>query len=159
MATFKAMNKEQIVSAINSIQKNGKKLDNDIQKAALSIVQHVNQFHEVSLVNRLIEAMPKGSRVNALREWMMKHAKVTFNEAEQVFEPSREEPKNFDLALAEHWTSCKPEPKFRPINLQEEVNKLVKRAMTAANSENASKHNISEDLLEKLLDLAVIEEN
>lgn len=158
MTNFKAMDKVAIDKAITSIKTRGTKLDNDIQKAALSIVLHVNDHHEVSLVNKLIDAMPKGSRVNALREWFMKHGKVVFNEEEQVFEPSRDAAKDFDLALAEHWTSCKPEPKFRPIDLQKEIDKLFARAKKAANSEDAKKHNIPKKTLEALGALATEEE-
>lgn len=73
------MNKEQIVKAISSIDNRGKKLDKDIQECAVSILNHCKDNGEVSLVNKLWFAMPKGSRRNALAEWFLAFGAIEVN--------------------------------------------------------------------------------
>lgn len=63
-----------ITKAIVSIQGRGKKLDADIQHAALSIIDHIAGpgSGDVSLAEQLVHALPKGSRKTALVTWFAK---------------------------------------------------------------------------------------
>jgi hemerythrin superfamily protein len=145
------MDVKKITAQISSISGRGKKWDRDVQTCALSIVQHVNEHHEVSLVNLLVDSMPKGSRSNALREWFVKHGKVVFNEEDQIFMQVKTElRKDFQLAIDEQWTECKPEPAFKPLDLQVQIDRLFDRAQKAASSDRKDEHAIPSELLEYL---------
>lgn len=69
-----------ITAAIGSITKRGAKLDADIQHCALSILAHVDQHNNVTLINDLYKGMPKGSRKAALSEWLLAFGKCKANE-------------------------------------------------------------------------------
>lgn len=65
-----------IEAAIVSIGKSGKKLDDLIQQAAVSVVQHIEKCGDITLANRLQVSMPKGSRSNALTAFLLAVGKV-----------------------------------------------------------------------------------
>lgn len=56
---------------IVSIKGRGAKLDADIHQAALSVCAHHAQHGDTTLANRLLAAMPKSGRRNALQSWML----------------------------------------------------------------------------------------
>ncbi|ABW23082.1 hypothetical protein [Pseudomonas phage PAXYB1] len=70
---------EEINRAIDAIRVRGKELDEAIQLTGLSIIHHIDQCGDVTVVKALYEAMPKGSRRNALVEWLVLHGKVQVN--------------------------------------------------------------------------------
>ena len=77
-----------IDKAIASIKNRGAKLDGDIQVAGLSVLAHVDAHGDTTLVDRLYNAMPKGSRRLALAEWLLAYGKV---EALQANNPEHKE--------------------------------------------------------------------
>lgn len=56
---------------IVSIKGRGAKLDADIHQAAVSVLAHHDQHGDTTLANRLLAAMPKSGRRNALQSWML----------------------------------------------------------------------------------------
>lgn len=104
-----------ITTAIDSIQRRGKKLDHDIQVAALSAMQHHAQCGDVSLINRLVEAMPKGSRVNALRAFIETFGAVRYDAESKKFVHVKGG--TFELGTAREimWSEFKPEQAYQPI--------------------------------------------
>jgi hypothetical protein len=143
--------KASIVSAIASIQTSGAKLDNDIWIAAVSAMSHHAKHGNPHLINDLVTAMPKGSRVNALRDYILAHGKVKFNEKEKVFTHDKEG--NFDLdgALAISWVEFKPEAEYKPIDVLKLVKSLAKK-VAEAKEENGDK--CSEDQAKAVMGLA-----
>lgn len=117
-----------INKAIASIHTRGKRLDNDIQLAALSVINHVEEHRDVTVVNTLIDAMPKGSRVNALREFILQHGKVAYNEETKDFSFNRDAETDLEGAAAIMWTEFKPEAPFVPLDLMGSLTKLLKKA-------------------------------
>lgn len=65
-----------ITKAITSIATRGAKLDGDIQLAGLSVLSHIAQHGDVTLADKLVQAMPKGARKLALVEWMLAFGQV-----------------------------------------------------------------------------------
>lgn len=124
-------NKADIDKAIKSIQTRGKKLDADIWVAAVSAMAHHAEHGDVTLVNNLVSAMPKGARVNALREFILCFGKVTYDEQNKVFAHDKEG--NFDLegAMETSWTEFKPEPAYVPFDALKAMAKLVKSVQAA----------------------------
>ncbi len=120
-----------IVSAIEDIRSTGKKLDNMIQVAACSVIQHVGKHGDITLVNTLVEAMPNGSRVNALRDFIGTFSKAEYDEATKAFKFNKE--KKTDLAGAEAimWTEFKPEQPYVAFDLQKLLASVLKKADAA----------------------------
>ncbi|NRA42962.1 MAG: hypothetical protein HRU21_11745 [Pseudomonadales bacterium] len=116
-----------IETAISSIATRGARLERDIWVAAVSAMAHHAKHGDVTIVNKLVAAMPKGSRVNALRDFITCHGKVTFDEENQVFVHDKEG--NFDLegATAKSWTEFKPEPKYQPVDAAKLIAALAKK--------------------------------
>lgn len=74
ITTAKAIN-----TAIDSIARRGKTLDNDIQVCALSCLNHHNEHGDITLLNRLWLGMPKGSRRKSLTDWVLQFGAVQGN--------------------------------------------------------------------------------
>ena len=104
-----------IKSAIDSIARRGKKLDRDIQVAALSAMQHHVEHGDVTLINRLVEAMPKGSRVNALRAFIETFGAVRYDTDEKNFVHVKGATFRLDEAMQVMWSEFKPETAYQPI--------------------------------------------
>lgn len=78
--TIKLITETKLIDkAIASIANRGKKLDGDIQVAALSVINHIEKHGDVTLANRLFDALPKGARRLALAEWFLAFGKLAAN--------------------------------------------------------------------------------
>jgi hypothetical protein len=110
-----------INKAIESIAKRGAKLDHDIQVAAVSCLNHVNEHGDTTVLDKLVLAMPKGARKSALTEWACAFGNVRMldrsnqhdqNAIEQGRLFAKDKTKTFDLdgAIANMWYDFKPEP-------------------------------------------------
>lgn len=64
---------------ITSIKAAGKKLDDRIQLAGLSVLNHVEEHGDVTVVNALFLALPQGARAKALAEWLLAFGKLAKN--------------------------------------------------------------------------------
>lgn len=126
-----------IEKAITSIATRGKNLDNDIQLCALSVLAHLNEHGDPSLLNRLYNALPKGSRKAAMSAWVMTYGKVKPNEQpltkkESPFLYNKEGETDLDGATSKPWFEFKkdstPEEVF---NLDASLQSLVKRLENA----------------------------
>ena len=108
------MNKDAILLAIKSIAGRGAALDGHIQDTALSIAAHISEHREVSLATKLYNAMPHGSRRNALVQWFVTFGAVSVNQDKKT---SKEFPLVFNkegtVDLVEGakkaWFDCKKE--------------------------------------------------
>lgn len=122
--------------AVASIATRGKKLDSDIQVAGVSILAHINEHGNVTLLNDLALALPKGSRLNALKEWACKFGKVKLNEgADRKTVPflyHKEGVTDIDGAWDAPWYDFAPEKELLALfDVNAELAKLVKRAAKA----------------------------
>lgn len=114
------MNAAQINKAIVSIATRGKKLDADIQAAGLSIINHVQEHGDTTLADKLVNALPKGSRKLALVEWMLAFSKMRLLSKENPEDAARiasgaffafdkTKSTNLDAATDKPWFDFKPE--------------------------------------------------
>jgi len=60
--------------SIDTIATKGKTLDNLIHRTAVSCLYHAREHGDVTLAERLMEAMPKSSRRKAMGTWIEDHA-------------------------------------------------------------------------------------
>lgn len=127
---------------ISQIKTAGGKLDGMIDTAARCAAIHGHTHNDISLCEQLLLAMPHGSRINALRQWMIEYAPVGFIENKPVFsrayKPTEEDQRSKAIANVEtapQWLTYKPEPAFRPFDFTEALAGLVKRAEAALKDE------------------------
>lgn len=130
-------NAKTIMAAIETIGASGKALDKMIQEAGVAVLAHNEKHGDPSLANALIAAMPKGSRVSALKGWMLVHGKLSFNPEKKVMVYKKGGETNIDAAIAEPWTDFKPEPPFQALDLSKAVAKLVTKAEDRAETPDA----------------------
>lgn len=111
---MKLLNVKQTNAAIANIKINGKALDQSIQEVGLSVLHHVGENREASLAVKLLNAMPKGARRNALVEWFIRFGMIAVNtdkasakERPLVFD--RDGTTDLEGAAAKPWFTCRPE--------------------------------------------------
>ena len=136
-----------IVTAIESIRTTGKKLDQMIQVAACSIIAHVDKHGDITLINTLVDAMPKGSRVNALRDFITNFSKGTYDEATKVFKFDKTKKTDQAGAEAIMWTEFAPEKPYVAFDLSVLLAGLLKKADKALKD---APHEVDAVLLAKL---------
>ena len=130
------LNSDDTVKSIASIKKLGAKLDDLIQLTACSAIQNHAIHFSTNLINDLIAAMPKGSRVNALREFITQYSGCSYDEATKLFVNDKSKTANVEGAMGVMWTEFKPEPTYHAMNLQAEIKKLLDKAVKAMNDSN-----------------------
>lgn len=127
-----------------SIAKRADTVQMDIHRHLYAIAFRWNETGDVrpavKRVNALIDAMPKGLRVNAIREWV----EVMFGfeyvekqgDAPACFKagPIKGADLPMDSILHKRWFELKQEAPYKPINFGEDLAKLLKRAGERANS-------------------------
>lgn len=69
----------KIAVAIVGIGKAGLKLDNEIQLVGLSVLNHAEKHGDVTLINKLYLALPRGARKAAMTQWLVAFGKVAAN--------------------------------------------------------------------------------
>lgn len=141
--------KADIIAAIEDIRATGKKLDDMIQVAACSVLGHLDAHGDITLVNTLVDAMPKGSRVNALRDFILNFGKVKFNDQSKAFEYDRAAETDMVGAQATPWTDFKPEAPYVAFDLKALIAGVLKKA-DAASKDADHKDEVDFELLAQL---------
>lgn len=73
------LNSAQMEAAIKSITLRGAKLQADIHLCAVSALAHFAVHGDTTLLNRLVMALPKSSRTNALVAWALHFGQLALN--------------------------------------------------------------------------------
>ena len=125
-----------INKAIASISNRGKRFDRDVQQAALSVINHAEQHGDVTLATSLVNALPKGSRSNALKAYLETFGKMTWDK--DAFRHQSGKKTDMDGAKAIMWTEFKPEPAYKPTDLPLSLTRLL--AKVERDTEMGHKH-------------------
>lgn len=135
-----------IKKAIADISVTGKKLDGMIQHAAMSIAAHIDEHCNSTLADDLYNAMPNGSRRNALADWFQKYAKLDVitkemrdsdkeKFGERIFQFNKKKATKLEAGNSEPWWECKPEkPAEIAFDFNAQLKSLITRAKSAAES-------------------------
>ncbi|WYW03678.1 hypothetical protein Mora3_00002 [Pseudomonas phage vB_PpuP-Mora-3] len=134
------------VAQIEAIKKAGDKLADSIHIVAVSALFHADEHGDVTIMQRLISALPGFARRNALLAWATNYGKFTINETGDNVDFDKFGKSDVEGALGVTFWAFKPEQPFKPFDLQAEMAKLVKRAEKAAKDERNSLD--SDDLIE-----------
>lgn len=133
------LNAVAIEKAITSIKTRGAKLDQSIWECGVSCLAHASEHGDTTLLDKLLNALPKGARKLAFTEWVLAHGQVRLLsnkvKAEKVriknggtFILDRERTLDLEGAMAKSWVEFKPEPSVQTaFDLQGSVQSLVKR--------------------------------
>jgi hypothetical protein len=138
---------------IVSIGTQGKKIDDMIQIAGVSALDHLAAHGDVGFVNRLYLGVSKGVRKAALTSWLLAHgslvANTEGNKKEMPFKFTKDKATNVAAALAEPWVSHKPDAEPDAVyDLQTAIKAIIKKAASA----KELKHGEAVPELQRLLD-------
>lgn len=133
-----------LTKVIKSIATRGQKLDHDIHVAGVSCLQHIANHSDTTLLNDLVNALPKGARKHAFVEWALAYGNVSLLDKSldgdqdkiakgQVFKLDRSKSFDLDGAVANAWYNFKPEPDLlTAFDVHKAVSTLVKRVTKAS---------------------------
>ena len=130
--------KAAIVTAIESIRTRGKKLDADIWLAAVSVTAHAEAHGDVTLANTLVDAMPKGSRVNALLAHLECFGKFTYNDKKKELAFDKSKTTDIEGAMGKSWVDFKPETPYKGLDLAKAIVTLIEKANERLDSDEES---------------------
>ena len=108
----------EIKKAIASIANRGAKLDGDIHKAGVSVLSHSSEHGDTTIADRLVHAMPRGSRKLALVEWMLAYGQLAKLDpkadkeaiaAGRIFKLDRTRTPDIEGAIKDSWVTFKKE--------------------------------------------------
>lgn len=133
--------KKDIEYAIGIIKVRGAEFDAAVQEVQLSVLHHADKHGDITLFEGLFNALPKGSRRNALAEHAVKYGCIAVN---LDADPKKRKAKPFlhvkgkatDLvgAQAEPWFEMSPEkPVDMAFDFKAQLLALLKKADKAAN--------------------------
>lgn len=134
-----------IQSKIDSVQRRGKTLDNDIHVLGVSVLSHASEHGDTTLADRLVQALPKGSRKLALVEWMLAFGQVEKLDSKNVedaqaikagriFKLNKERTLDLKSAAETSWVEFRQEAK---ISTAWDVQQAVKGLLTKYQNANA----------------------
>ena len=125
------MDIKQLNSKIKLIRTNGAKLDNLIQEAAVGCIVHAAEHGDVRPANQLWDAMPNGSRRNALGMYLCQYGAIRINTGKDKEQARFKYKKDFETdvaaARAVMWHNFKPEKDLaEEFNLSGKLQSLLK---------------------------------
>ena len=125
------MDIKQLNSKIKLIRTNGAKLDALIQEAALGCIEHAAEHGDVRPANQLWDAMPHGSRRNALGMYLCQYGAIRVNNEKDKEQSRFKFKKDFETdvtaARAVMWYSFKIEKDLaEEFNLTGKLQSLLK---------------------------------
>lgn len=120
---------QAITTAINSIAKRGKLFERDLHTVAVSTLQHAMQHGDITLANKLIGALGKSQRVNALRDWYINFGPFSYDATTKAMTYVKgSNLTDIKPAMAMPFWEFKQEAAYVPFDLQAAILTLVKRA-------------------------------
>jgi hypothetical protein len=145
---MKLLTKAELPKAIESIQKRGKVLDNDIHVAACSCIAIKGEQGDTMFINRLYLALSAGTRKQALTSWLLTYGGVIANDGstataktEQPFLHTKDKPVRLEEGKADPWYDHKPDPAPDQVfDVMALVQAVLKKAKTAQGKGTEMKH-------------------
>lgn len=103
-----------------SIKAASAKLDMRIQVAGMSILAHINEHHNITLFNELLDSMGKGHRKTAMVEWALANGQISKNMDEDG-KLDKDCPYKWDKTKTTNLLAAEDKPwfEFKPENLDD----------------------------------------
>ena len=159
------MNIKDLSSKIKLIRTNGAKLDALIQEVAVGCIEHAAEHGDVRPANQLWDAMPNGSRRNALGMYLCQYGAIRVNTGKDKDQARFKFKKDFETDAAKAarvmWYSFKPEKDLaEEFNLHGKLQSLLKAYNKALSDGQAIKATPDEiQVLESLAAVLRVQEN
>ena len=159
------MDIKQLSSKIKLIKSNGAKLDALIQDVAIGCIEHAAEHGDVRPANQLWDAMPNGSRRNALGMYLCQYGAIRVNtgkdKEQSRFKFKKEFETDVTAARAVMWYSFKPEKDLaEEFNLSGKLQSLLKAYNKALSDGQAIKATPDEiQVLASLASVLRVQEN
>ena len=121
---------------IVSIGKRGQSIQSDIHRAGCSIVRRWHDTNDVNTavrqMNALLNAIPAMGRANAFKAWVEAYATFVWNTDDKCFTYHAKRTKisadDAKAAIQTPFWKFKPEPDYKPLNLDDAISALIARA-------------------------------
>lgn len=146
-----------IEKELGSIKVAAAKLDTRLQVVGMSILAHINEHHNITLFNSLLDSMGKGHRKAAMVDWALKFGQVSQNKGadgklDKDMPYKWDKSKVTDLVAAEEmpWYDCKPDKLDEVLDIQKMIAAIIRKAT----KEGAQIEPGQEELLSNLKALA-----
>lgn len=120
-----------IDTAIKSISRRGKTLERDIHVAAVSSLNHAELHGDITLAQKLVDAIPTMARKNALKDWFLAHGKFSYDMANKALTYNKNGVTLLQEAIETPFWVFKPEAEYKPFDINTAVAQLVHRAEKA----------------------------
>lgn len=139
---MKILTKAEAEKSIASIKTRGNKLQADIHQTAVSVLSHAAEHGDVTLINRLMLALPASARRNALASWFIKHGKLAANmdkasraDVPLVYDRDSTNGWQVEAAIAlPYWEMKAAESGSRELDISKALDNVYSRLITLAKS-------------------------
>lgn len=143
---------DNIQKAIKSIQVRGKALEKVLHQAAVSCLAHAGEHGDVTLAQKLVEAVPTLARKNALRDWFIAFGRFQYHDEKKTIVYAKGKETLLDEAIKMPFWEFKPEAEYIPFDFDKAITALLKRASQAKDKGDS----VDEAKLNKLKDLITV---
>jgi hypothetical protein len=126
----------EIDTAVVLFHAKGQKLQTEAHRLACSVLRHVGEHGDVRVVLKFIQALPEMSRRNAVKAWFEHFGPVKFDGEEITFVKGGKT-RLGDAMEAPFW-KFSPEPAYKPIDVAEALEALIKKLVKDAGKTNRS---------------------
>lgn len=131
-ATFKLLEGVAIISkAIVSLQTRGKKYESDLHIAAVSCLNHAGKHGDITLANRLLEAIPTLTRKNALKDWFIAFGKFKWDTETKALAFDKTKATLLEEAIDMPFWTFKSEPEYKPFDFNAAIHAILHKAEKA----------------------------
>lgn len=130
-----------ITKELASIKTAAAKLDTRLQVVGMSILAHINEHHNITLFNQLLDSMGKGHRKTAMVEWALANGTISKNEVDGKLDKEQpykwDKSKTLNLLAAEDkpWFDFKPENLDDTFDFQKMLMSLLNKAAKQENKD------------------------
>lgn len=120
--TTKAINE-----AIEKANFSGSELQNEYQRIACSVLNHLDTHKDIRIVRHLLDTMPRSYRRDSMAAFFDLYGAVSFDEKGQVHY-NKERKCDLKAAIKMPWWKAKKEEVYRPLDLAVRLNAVLKQA-------------------------------
>jgi len=149
-ATFNIIEGAKAIdTAIKSIATRGKRLERDIHVAAVACLVHADKHGDVTLAQKLVDAIPSLARKNALRDWFIAHGKFDYDATNKTLAFNKKGTTLVEEAIATPFWEFKQEAEY-VAPTDEAVHKRIAQVLKFATQEGSK---VSKGTIDKLQSL------
>lgn len=130
----------ELTSKINHIKKSASELQSDIQLAAVNAVGYSIEYGDITIGQKLFDALPSGVRRASLVAFLEKHGNFAYISEEKRFAHYKNDERKFDevALLAMPWSSAKKEVIVSSYDFDDMFTKFMAKMESAFKKHNES---------------------